>query len=63
MVLCNNCSSYVDVRTFILIGEILKILSKAFTIVKLSTMLLKESFITMPFDRSVVLNDFFMMND
>jgi len=49
--------------TFILMGEILRILYNALTIVRLSMMLLKDRRKTTPFDRSVVLNDFFMIAD
>ena len=44
-------------------GDILRILSKALTMVRLSTMLLNDNFITIPLDKSVVLNDFFMIKD
>ena len=47
----------------ILIGDILIILSKALTIVKLSTILLNDNFITTPLDKSVVLNDFIIIAD
>lgn len=49
--------------TLILIGEILSILYNAWTIVRLSIILLNESRMTTPFERSAVLKDFFTIED
>lgn len=50
------CKSDFDVKTLILSGEILIILSSDLTISKFSTISLKVSFINIPLERSTVSN-------
>ena len=55
------CKSDFDVKTLILSGEILMILSSDLTISKFSTMSLKVSFINIPLERSTVSNEILEM--